>query len=315
MKQLPVFFCLLIICSCDIGELPIAAPLVNTETNTISMGTNYLNQVYYSIDKNLIVSQNQRTEWDIVFDSKPGTDAIYLNSSKFTQIWKVPKHTFDDLIDVEHAQWLWDFPCITNVNTAVGEVIDRTIYILDLGFDLNLGHSGYIKFQIKNSTEQGYLIRYASLNNSKDTTMFIEKDAHFSKLYFSFIHNSSVSIEPKSVEWDFLFTTYTHIFPDQSPYLVSGVLINTETISVAYDTLTSFSDININNIPNYYFDDCDDVIGYDWKTYSLSTNEYSINSSKSYIIRRYKDYFKLRFIDFYNDSGDKGYPKFEFQKL
>jgi hypothetical protein len=58
------------------------------------------------------------------------------------------------------------------------------------------------------------------------------------------------------------------------------------------------------------------VIGYNWKSYDMNAGEYSINTNLNYILND-KDgrYFKLHFIDYYNSSGDKGYPKFEIQEL
>jgi hypothetical protein len=59
-----------------------------------------------------------------------------------------------------------------------------------------------------------------------------------------------------------------------------------------------------------------DFIGYDWKYYDFETGSYTVDFSRSYIIRtRAGFYFKLRFAGFYNASGEKGYPVIEFQRL
>ena len=97
--------------------------------------------------------------------------------------------------------------------------------------------------------------------------------------------------------------------------MVSGVLINSHKISVAYDTSNIFEEINIEDVQNYNFSNCDDVIGYDWKTYSFESNNFTINQTKIYIIKNSSEYFKLKFIDFYNELGEKGFPQFKIQKL
>ena len=49
------------------------------------------------------------------------------------------------------------------------------------------------------------------------------------------------------------------------------------------------------------------VIGYDWKIYDFDTGFYTIDPSATYILSDTEGYFyKLRFIDFYNENGEKG---------
>ena len=60
----------------------------------------------------------------------------------------------------------------------------------------------------------------------------------------------------------------------------------------------------------------EDVIGYDWKTYSFETSEYTINTNFVYIVQTRSGYFfKLHFIDYYDDQGQRGSPKFELVAL
>jgi len=42
---------------------------------------------------------------------------------------------------------------------------------------------------------------------------------------------------------------------------------------------------------------------------------YEVFPKMIYIIQTPLGYYKFHFVDFYNTSGDKGYPKFEYQKL
>ena len=54
--------------------------------------------------------------------------------------------------------------------------------------------------------------------------------------------------------------------------------------------------------------------GFDWKKFDGSN--YSITPNLTFIIETSSNrYFKLRFTDFYNSSGVKGYPTFEIQEL
>ena len=75
-------------------------------------------------------------------------------------------------------------------------------------------------------------------------------------------------------------------------------------------------DLNSDDITSLEFTTRSDVIGYDWKYYNFDDAVYTIVPEMNYVIRdRDGFYYKLRFVDFYNDQGVKGYPKFEFARL
>ena len=58
------------------------------------------------------------------------------------------------------------------------------------------------------------------------------------------------------------------------------------------------------------------VLDNDWKLFDDVQDSYSINPSRSYLIQDQQGfYYKLRFTDFYNNQGERGYSSFEFQKL
>ena len=87
-------------------------------------------------------------------------------------------------------------------------------------------------------------------------------------------------------------------------------------VLVAKDTSYEFNEINYSMINEFSFNDDRDAIGFDWKEYNFNAGSYTINSNTNYIIMdKQQKYFKLRFIDFYNSDGDKGYPTFEIQEL
>jgi hypothetical protein len=57
-------------------------------------------------------------------------------------------------------------------------------------------------------------------------------------------------------------------------------------------------------------------IGFDWKIWSLTANKYTVDQNKVYVIIDSKgDYYKLKFVDFYDDQGRKGYPKMAWEIL
>lgn len=100
------------------------------------------------------------------------------------------------------------------------------------------------------------------------------------------------------------------------PYSVVGCLTNTfNTLSIEVSDKT-FEEINLEYAESLTLSNDRDVIGYDWKEFNFDSNTYEVNSEKVYIVRDNEGYFyKLRFIDFYDDLGEKGTPTFEFQRL
>ena len=170
---------------------------------------------------------------------------------------------------------------------------------------------------IDSVTSEYYKITYANLDNSEYNSLEIYKDPAVNFTSFSFTQNNIVNIQPPSDDWDLVFSQYTHLFnnPDIPAYLVTGVISNYQVL-IAEDTSYNFEEITYNMINNLSFSSNCDIIGYDWKEYNLETGSFSINSNINYVIKdRQQRYFKLRFIDFYNELGEKGYPKFELQEL
>jgi hypothetical protein len=100
------------------------------------------------------------------------------------------------------------------------------------------------------------------------------------------------------------------------PYLVFGVLLNPNKVVAALDTVHNFADIVLADTSEITFSQDLDAIGYEWKYYNFDAGVYTVVPEFSYIIRdRDGYYYKLRFVDFYNDTGDKGHPEFEFLAL
>jgi hypothetical protein len=89
---------------------------------------------------------------------------------------------------------------------------------------------------------------------------------------------------------------------------------------VAQDTLYDFTAIDLEIASSMVYSTALDEIGYDWKDVvgdvSSGNVSYVIIQGRNYVIRDNQGfYYKLRFISFYNNSGEKGYPTFEYQRL
>ena len=116
-----------------------------------------------------------------------------------------------------------------------------------------------------------------------------------------------------------MFTRYRYIFYNTTPYtpyLVSGVLLNPQGIAAGLDSTKAFSEADVAFAQQLPLSTQRDEIGFNWKAYNFTTSTYETKQHFTYIIRDREGYYwKLRFLDFYNDQGEKGSPKFEFQRL
>ncbi len=77
-----------------------------------------------------------------------------------------------------------------------------------------------------------------------------------------------------------------------------------------------FEDIDITYAMGVKLTKRADVVGYEWKSYNQGTGRYTVDITRTFIIKTISGYYyKFRFIDFYNDKGVKGAPTFEMQRL
>ncbi|MAX05669.1 MAG: hypothetical protein CMD19_04350 [Flavobacteriales bacterium] len=320
MKRINFVYIFLLCVSCEQNEIPIAQhPMGVSETIQINMGSNYSQQIFYSMKDNISLANNTKTDWDLAFSSSSNTSKIIINSSTFSQISELENHVFEDPVTLTELIWQWDSPKGIYNGTAFNSMQSSTTYILDRGYNIDGTARGYRKIRIDSINNTSYFITYAELDNTDLYNVEIKKDGLSNFQYFSF-NDNIVIIEPDKEEWDLVFTQYTHLFPDnlETPaYLVTGVLTNyLNNVMVAKDTTNSFEQIGLDMINIYDFSNHQDEIGYNWKVFDFETQTYTVQTEITYIIKDVSNrYFKLHFIDFYDEYGEKGSPKFEVQEL
>ena len=322
MKKLLIIIVSLFLFGCEKSELPIEGHTMGQiEMNEISMNSNYSKQLYFNLTDNLVVKENLKTNWDLAFESSEQGWHILLNSSTLSRLSYLNNYNFEDIIDEDGLVWKWDDPRGIENGTALLEYPDTTVlYVVDRGFAVDGSQRGLKKMKIDSINNTSYFIRYSNLDNSDYHSISINKDPNVNFTYLSFDSNNTIDIEPPKEDWDLLFTQYTHLFEDniETPaYLVTGVYSNyLNDVQVTKDSINNFEDINTTSITSSAFSNEQNAIGYKWKIYDFDAQIYSVNSQMTYIIKSVSNrYFKLRFLDFYNNEGEKGFPSFEIQEL
>ena len=269
------------------------------QTVQISMGNNYANQVFYSM-QNGEIKNISNDNWDLSFTTDQYASTIRTNDGKGVELYT---YHLGDTSD-------WQNINVSIINNLSSGMYNSEISWYDGAFENNsLGHPDYgwgvynminhnvtgdslyiiktingnwKKIWIQELTTAGeYIFKFANLDGSNEITQSILKTNYTDKnfIYFSIDQNTIIDREPISSEWDITFTKY--ISPVQAmPYPVTGVLTNSNTevakATGVTDPLTYF------DYSNHNFNNDINSIGYDWKSYQGS---YVVDANRCYFIK------------------------------
>jgi hypothetical protein len=294
---------------------------------SVAMGTLYGVQAYYDLRSNQVAASGPVTGWDLSFACAPDDWTIRLNSANFMYAGNSNDTSFQQELTLEALDMLFDASHGDPDSTAIGRWVEQTedstwslrhVYLVDRGTDEEGIPRGVVKIQFETAGTD-YLLRFANNGSSVETTYEIHRDPEQDRIYFSF-EQGVVDVAPQPDRWSLFFTKYTTMLVtnegENYPYIVCGVLLNPEGTAAALDTIHEFSEIAIADTASLELTPRADVIGYEWKYYNFDAGVYTIVPGMSYVIRdRDGFYYKLRFVDFYNDTGEKGNPVFEYVRL
>ena len=312
--------------SCEPEEIPADIERIINYTQ-IDIGKDYCYQKYYDIENDVVVGENLITDWDLAFHNTQ--NAIMLNSSKqMRAIFVEDTVGLNDLASVFQSSFLeigYDDPSGSLESLALNNGQDELCqgyFVLDKGWHCSDDQQlGYVILNIVDYNENIYAIEIFYEAGGLNETIEILKTTNDDYTYFSLSNNETISIA--DFDWDLCFSRYTE-FDVPNPanssqmgvYLLVGVLQNSH-VAVAIDNNNSFSDISIDLIDNYTFHSDRNSIGWDWKEYDSVNDLYTIAiDAPVYVIKTSdNDYYKLLFLDYYNDNGEKGAPAFQIEQL
>ncbi len=325
MNKLLFSSLILIIFSCKKEEIPVAKYVPGEAViNSFEMGSDYRKQSFFDLKTNTFVSENLKTSWDLGFESGIEGKHIFLNSSNLMFAARVENVSFNSVTDTVGLTWKWDSSDGNLNTTAIGDwQSGNYIYVIDRGTDFLGDHRGFSKVVFNSVSSNEYSFRIANLDGTNDQQVFVQKNNEVNNTAFSITSNKVVQIQPPKSDWDIKFTQYIHYFDffqelqlEDEPYLVTGVVLNRHNVQVAEFFNKEYDQISFEDVSSLNFSSNIDAIGYDWKEFDFSQNNYTVLTTNIYIIKTTEGFFyKMRFLDFYNDQGDKGTPVFEFQEL
>ncbi len=322
--------------SCHKDEPLYPAPNIakGLQTQTFEMGESYSQQLYFDFESQQTGS-NAFGLWDIGV-SCSGDPHVIICGGKNVQFAAAKIENTDFLslknIDPKNLNWKYDHPeghpdslalsgCFkASPDGYVGN--ENEVYVFDLGADSSLS-TRYIKMQFLTVTGGVYQFAWGYLNDTAGYYLTkIQTKPEYNYAYYSFGKRALVQNEIfHNKNWDLVFTTYKEPVPDVDGtifhYIIRGALINPLKISVAQiDGTSDFNSFSYADALQVPLHKKLNEIGYDWKTFDMNSGKYTIVPTRFYVLKtKSGNYFKMRFVDFYDDQGRKGFPKMAWELL
>ena len=299
---------------------------------SVSVGTGYQNQTWYSL-QNGVQGTQSKDNWDLGFEITGYSASIIANTQKPNFVlYKAPFSVLQwNVLDTTGIN-TWRALYNSDSSWALG-ALNTTANLsnqFDLGwglYDLNthfvvgdscyvvkLSATGYKKLMIENLANGAYNFTFADLDGNNEQQATIAKSAYTGKnfAYFNLTENKALDREPASTAWDLTFTRYTSMLSSGGatiPYPVVGVLQN-KGVTVAQ--ANNVADVvTYNDYTSHTFATAINEIGYDWKSFDLSSNQWLIVKDTCYFVKdKSNKIWKLLFTGFGGSTtGDFRFTK------
>ncbi len=295
------------------------------QTVSLSMGPGYANQIYFGL-KDQHTASAPRDAWDLAFMTNLFSASIRVNSGAGTQLY-LPVisdtsawATADTagMIPVYDSDTSWDESAFNYGHgghpdygwghyLSGGTLIGKRIFIIQL----QDGQWKKIWIQ-KLDAGNTYTIRLANLDNTADTTFQVKKTDYQGKRFFYYNLRSmeALDLDPPIADWDLIVTRYSSEVAPGIYYPVVGVL-GSGDVEIAE---ARHVDTSISNYSGYPFSSNISVIGYDWKAFDRTTNQYVVEDSLIYWVRTPdSSVYKIIFTSF--EGSSTGNLSFKLYKM
>ncbi|MFK7924998.1 MAG: HmuY family protein [Bacteroidia bacterium] len=283
----------------------------------------YANQVFLDLGSGTY-SFAERTTWDLGFATGPDQNSVILNSANYMQLANASGKAFGESwteTELETLTFRFDSAIGSLAYTAIGDwqAKNAPTFILDLGLNIDFSARGYLQLQILSVDETTFTFRTAALDGCLIKEHELSKNPAQNFTFYSLENAHSVSVAPPKTEWDLMFSYYSYRYPDGVPYWLTGALSNRFAVQTAqlHDSIQSWESLSLVDTVSYDFGSEVDIIGFDWKAYLFGPPARFVSYPEQiYLLRDTEGYYyKLRFLDFYNTEGLKGFPQLEYALL
>ena len=250
--------------------------------------------------------------------------AISTGTTNFTEF---DKSAAEELLKTQPLSgWNFNDPAYSNYkdSTALENWENGEVFLVNRG-TRTPSQEAFYKIQFISKTEDSYTFKYSHVESTEEKVETIDRTLGLANVYFSFETESIVDHEPLLKDWDFYMTPYFGWFETLtagvfSPYTLTGVMINNEVgikVSQVFDENIAYEDIDLGMVMSLEYTNWKGVIGSTWKNIPNPDNPvYTMDTKKKYVLELPDgNYYKMRFLDFYNSDREKGYPSFEINLI
>jgi hypothetical protein len=277
----------------------------NTKEETISLGAEYVYDVYYSFTDGE-VAKVVRSDWDLALSVPLQTATVLINEGSGVELYPagaVSDWNSVDLSSVNVAERIWNnesdwLQGAFNRGAGVSSVFNygwgsyqQTSHnvVADSVYIIKLTSGDYKKIKLfKNGAANTYVLTWANPDGTGlDSASVGVADAsskHF--VHYSLVNKEVIEYEPAANSWDILFTVYTSRVSAQGmtmDYPVMGVLTNQNVeVAKASDVVPESASLADTTVG---FSKANNTIGWDWKTNVPQTANYSIVENQSYFVK------------------------------
>jgi len=302
---------------------------VLAQTQTISLQPSYTNQSFFSLE-NGEVANLANTNWDLAFSTATMSSSIRINGGMGTELYLYPLGDTTDWNSFNSSNISSWLPIHnSDTNWFLGAFDKNSTSMFDMGWGMYSMITHYVtgdslyaiktvggnwkKLWIQQLANDEYSFKYANLDGSNEINTTVQKTNYTDKnfVYFSLDQNVILDREPISQDWDITFTKY--ITPVQGmAYGVTGVLSNDGVHVAQADNIPD---------PNSYNDYSQhpmmteiNSIGYDWKSFDMSTFSYSVEPYRCYFVKDLQDkVWRIIFTSF--EGSSTGNIEFNTQEM
>lgn len=308
---------LLLFTGCIERELPVLGREAN-EVNLVeaNVGVDYETQLFFSLQQNKVKSSCKQSEWCIALKEAGTHVEMSLNSGR---AMKSNNLGFEDFfVDVDVSAWTaddWEVmdPRGTGPNVTEGlKLIKSELMFLDLGLDENNDPLGIVRLSLIEDEDGHWRLRVANAEGDDPQTVLVPRLDGYEWHQVSLLNRTANQIEPQTQEWDVCITQYMELLDEEIPYLVVGILTPTERVQVFETSNVDWEVWKTNSWEDLDFSSEWNAIGFDWKTFDLSTSSYTVDFDRLYCIKTEEGReFIMRMLDFYDAEGNTGNVTFE----
>ncbi len=302
-----------------------------SQNDIVSLSQGYSTQSFYSLSNGEALN-SPNNNWDIAFHTDIYSATIRINDGQGVELYTYP---------------LGDTSSWNNINNSVTNILTSPMYnsdtswnygafgvnkssnMMDYGwgsynivnhhivgdslFIIKTVDGNYKKLWMDRKASGTYYFKFADLDGSNEIIASVPASSYPSKrfIYYSLNQGLIIDREPSLSSWDITFTKY--ITPVQSiPYSVTGVLSN-QGIKVA-DAQNISSPSTYTNYTGHSFSNEINGIGYNWKTFDMSSFAYFLDNDRCFFIKDYnQNIWRIIFTQF--DGSSTGNIGFNLQNI